>query len=465
MRTVTLLAAARGLSLGMWVMIVLMALSVGVVLRETSTDREAVTLWVFSPTHQSLYKPMLDRQGQEMPLPLDMRLMSIAAIERKMMSGFLGGLPTADLIECERAVVGRAFTGPLEAVGFLDLTDRLKAEGLLEQINAPSFGPVTSRGHIFGLPHDVHPVMLAYRSDIVEAAGIDLSKVETWDEFFAAMAPLMADKNGDGQPDRWALSFWYSQPDNIEVLLLQGGGELFDADDRPVLDSDRNVELLARMTSWCVGPQRVTADIEDFSAAGHQQRADGYAVAYLCPDWMCSIWKEQIPQIAGKVKVMPMPAFERGGRRTSVRGGTMLGIPRDSEHIEEAWAYAKMLYTSPGVARELYERTDIITPVRSLWDDPVYDQPDPFFSGQRKGRMYIELAPDVPLRTSSPYNRQAVILVRDAATSLAEYARSTQTWDAKALEPEAKRLLSLAQAQITRVMRGNAFSAVGGSAR
>lgn len=464
MRTVTLFTAARGLSLGLWVMIGLMLVSVGVLFKVQRDTDSAVVFWLFSPEHRQLYIPLLEQAGGEgkggMDRPLDMQLMSIAAIERRMMSGFFGGLPTADLIEVERAVVGRAFTGPLESVGFLDLTDRLRDEGLLDEINPPSFGPVTSRGRIFGLPHDVHPVLLAYRSDIVEAAGIDLTKVETWREFFAAIAPLMNDRDGNGEPDRWALSFWPTQLDNIEVLLLQGGGTLFDEHDRPVIDSPRNAELLAEMVSWCVGPDRVAVDIEDFSATGHQQRVDGYAIGYLCPDWMCGIWKMHVPRLAGTVKVMPLPAFEPGGRRTSVRGGTMLGIPKDSHDVEKAWEYAKMLYTSPQVARQMYELTDIISPVSSLWDDPVYHQPDPYFSGQPKGEIYIQQAPHVPIRTSSPYNRQAVFLLRDAAVELMTYARRTGTYEPEALHPEAARLLAGVQARIIRVMERNAFSSI-----
>lgn len=459
MRIVTLLAAARGLSLGLWVMIVLMAVSVGALFKARGDSGDAVVFWLFSPEHKQLYVPLLEQAG-DLDRPLDMQLMSIAAIERRMMSGFFGGLPTADLIEVERAVVGRAFTGPLESVGFLDLTDRLREEGLLDEINPPSFGPVTSRGRIFGLPHDVHPVLLAYRSDLVEAAGIDMSTVETWDDYFAAVAPLMKDNNGDGEPDRWALSFWPTQLDNIEVLMLQGDGTLFDDRDRPVIDTPRNAELLAEIVSWCVGPDRVAVDVDDFSATGHQQRVDGYAVAYLAPDWMCGIWKMHVPRLAGTVKLMPMPAFEPGGRRTSVRGGTVLGIPKDSPDVDAAWEYAKMLYTSPEVARQMYELTDIISPVSSLWDDPVYHQPDPFFSGQRKGALFIEQAPHVPSRSSSPYNRQAVFLLRDAAVELADFARQTGTHNAGALRDRAAVLLADVQARIIRVMERNAFSGV-----
>jgi arabinosaccharide transport system substrate-binding protein len=457
MRPATLVTAARGIPLGLWVMAVLCLGSSWVLLRGGADREDALSMWVFSPTHQSLYEAYLAEHPEDR---VDLRLMSIPAIERRMMSGFFSGLPTADLIEAERAVVGRAFTGPIEAVGFLDLTDRLAADGLLEQINPPSFSPWTSRGRVFGLPHDVHPVMLAYRADLTDAAGIDLSGVETWEELFTALRPMMSDADGNGEPDRWALAFWYTHIDNLEVLLLQGGGRLFDEQGRPTIDDARNAEILAEIVSWCGGASRVAADVEDFSAAGHQQRIEGYAIAYLCPDWMCSIWKEQVPQIGGKMRLMPLPAFERGGRRTSVRGGTMLGVPRDGPNAEAAYEQAKRLYTDPEIARKLYAQADIIPPFRSLWSDPIFDEPDPFFMGQRKGRMFIELAPEVPVRSSSPYNRQALLLLRDAAVTVAERARAGRLDGAEALRPVAEEALADAQRAIVRAMARNAFAGV-----
>lgn len=455
----SILLTVRSLSAGVWVIGALLILS-GVLLlaNPDRVDRGDLQMWVFSPEHQKMYKPMIEEANTAHPeRSVDLTLMSIAAIKSRMMSGFFGGLPTADLIEVERATVGQAFLGPVEAIGFRDLTDRLEAEGLLDGFNPPSLSPWSVDGRVFGLPHDVHPVMLAYRADLTEAAGIDLTQATTWDKFFELLEPMM-DDDGDGRVDRYPLSFWYTQEDNVEVLLLQGGGQLFDSRGVPTINNPKNAELIAEMVSWTVGPDRRTIDIEEFSAAGHQARIDGDAIAYLTPDWMCSIWRMHVPKIGGKMKLMPLPAFEPGGRRTSVRGGTMLGFPKASEHFEEAWETAKLLYTSPEIARELYTEVDIITPVRALWDDPVYDEPDPFFMGQPKGRMYIELATQIPLRTSSPYNQNARFAVRDAAMNLVAYAQSNGVYDAEGLETEATRLLQRAHENVVRQMSRNAFA-------
>lgn len=457
--TISLLSL-RSLSAGIWVIVVLFVISGLLVMSSQGRKTNALEMWVFSPEHQAMYLPMIESQQGIEDDDLHLSLLSIAAIKSRMMSGFFGGLPTADLIEVERSTVGQAFMGPIEAIGFRDLTEQLEQEGLLELFNPPSLSPWSVQGRVFGLPHDVHPVMLAYRADLVEAAGIDLEQVETWEDFFRLLAPMTTDSDGDGQPDRYSMSFWYTQQDNIELLLLQGGGQLFNPQGIPTVDSNRNAELLSTIVSWCVDPDQPVIDIDEFSAAGHQARIDGKAIAYLCPDWMCSIWKMHVPLIGGKMKLIPLPAFEPGGRRTSVRGGTMLGFPRTSEHFDQAWEAAKMLYTSPEIARELYRVVDIITPVRSLWDDPVYDEPDPFFMNQAKGQMYIDLAPTIPVRSSSPYNHSAVLEIRDAAVNLASWAQSNSLHEPEDLAEHAKALLQRAQENIVRQMARNAFTGV-----
>ncbi|MEQ9207207.1 MAG: extracellular solute-binding protein [Phycisphaerales bacterium] len=457
------LLSLKHLSLGVWIIASMLVVSGIVLLGSIQRTSENLQMWVFSPEHRAMYAPMIEEIRESSSgdhKAIDLSLLSIPAIKNRMMSGFFSGLPTADLIEVERATVGQVFMGPPEAIGFHDLTDQLKAEGLYDQINAPSLSPWSVDGRTYGFPHDVHPVMLAYRADITEAAGIDLTQATTWDMFFELLEPLMDDNDGDGRPDHYPLSMWVTQQDNIELLMLQGGGQLFDSEGKPTLATDRNTELLARIISWCAGSTPFATDIDEFSAAGHQSRVDGDAIAYLCPDWMCSIWKMHVPGIAGKMKVMPLPAFEEGGRRTSVRGGTMLGIPKSTQEFDQAWETAVQLYTSPEIARELYRMVDIISPIRSLWNDPVYAEPDPFFMNQQKGLMFIDLAPEIPERSSSPYNYNAVLEIRDSATTLLRWTESQEQWDQQQLQIQTRSELERAQLAIQRQMSRNAFTGV-----
>ncbi len=423
--------------------------------------KEGMAFWIFAKSHQRMYAPMTAVWNKAQPPEnrVHLLLLSGGALQRRLLSGFLAGTPLPSLVEVYALIVAQAFKGPLEDVGFVDLTDRLHTEGIYEQINTPSFGPWTSRGRIFGLPHDVHPVLLAYRADIVEAAGIDVSDIETWDDFVRLLGPLVRDNNGDGVVDRYLLNIWETNPELIEILMLQAGGAFFDAQERLVIHSETNARVLATLVSWTTGPKRIAVNAPEFDAAGNKMRLDGLVVCSFMPDWLTGAWRQDLPQLAGKVKLMPLPAWKKGGRRTTVMGGTMLGIPRRAANFAKAWRYAKHVYLSPELARELFRTTGIISPIKRNWTDPVYDEPSPYFSRQRTGRMYIAAAPDVPARTSSPFNALARFKMGDGALALKAYAKQTGKYTVESLLPEARRQLARAEALVRQQIRRNVFLA------
>jgi arabinosaccharide transport system substrate-binding protein len=421
--------------------------------------KDGLVFWIFARTHQRLYEPMTaDWNSARRPAErVHMLLLSGQALQRRLLSGFLAGTPVPDLVEAYAQIVSQAFKGPLEEVGFVDLTDIVRAEGIDQQINAPSFVPWTSRGRIFGLPHDVHPVLLAYRADLTEAAGIDVAAIETWDDFVRLLRPLVRDVDGDGYPERYLLNIWETNPELIESLMLQAGGALFDAQEQLVLHSESNARVLATVVSWTTGPNRIAVNAPEFDAAGNKMRLDGTVLFSFMPDWLTGAWRQDLPQLAGKVKLMPLPAWEHGGRRTTVMGGTMLGIPRRVQDFASAWRYAKHLYLSPELARALFHTTGIISPVKRHWTDPIYDAPSAYFCGQRYGQFYIAAAPHVPPRPSSPYNALAQSKITDSALALKAYARRSGRYTVAELLPEARRLLAQAAAQVRRQMQHNVF--------
>jgi arabinosaccharide transport system substrate-binding protein len=417
--------------------------------------------WTFAKSHRLMYDPMTAHWNKEQQQEdqVHILLLSGDALQRRLLSGFLADTPLPDVVEAYAQIVSQAFKGPLEDIGFVDLTDILHQEGIYERINEPSFGPWRSRGRIFGLPHDVHPVLLAYRADIVEAAGINVADIETWDDFVRMLQPLVRDIDGDGYVDHYLLNIWETNPELIEILMLQAGGSFFDAHERLVMNSESNARVMATVVSWTTGPRRIAVNAPEFDAVGNKMRLDGYVLFSFMPDWLTGAWRHDLPQLAGKVKLMPLPAWEKGGRRTTVMGGTMLGIPKRAKDFARAWQYAKYLYLSPELAQALFRTTGIVSPIRSNWTDPVYDKPSPYFSGQHYGQLYIAAAPAVPPRTSSPYNTLARFKMGDGALALKTYAETYGKYTVAELLPEARRQLAKAEAQVREHMQRNLFLA------
>jgi arabinosaccharide transport system substrate-binding protein len=326
----------------------------------------------------------------------------------------------------------------------------------MDEINEPSFGPWTSRGRIFNLPHDVHPVLLAYRADIVEEAGIDISQIETWEDYFLTMKPLMADNDGDGRPDRYLLNIWDTKGFMLP-LIQQAGGQLFDEQGNATFDSPINIKTMATIITWVAGPNRIGMEMNSSTASDYQIMLSGAIVGFFMPDWLIGNLQQKVPQLAGKLKVMPLPAWEPGGRRTTVMGGSGLGFPKASPNFEIAWELGKSLYLSEELAINLFKTASIITPVKRFWNNPIYDRPDPYFSEQAIGRMLIEQAPHVPKRTSSPYNDLASKYLINAAGNIKQYAIRNNKFTVEELLPETTRQMKEAQKHVETQMYRNVF--------
>jgi arabinosaccharide transport system substrate-binding protein len=445
------------LSPGSWSILVLAICSSIAISLWPIHPRQGEIFWTFSLDHAVTYDTAIRHWNNAQPnsqTRVNAYVIGTGALGRRLQSGFLSGTPVPDLVEVESSMVSNFFSGPLDAVGFTDLTDRIHEEGLDQQINPASFSPWTNRGRIFGLPHDVHPVLLAYRADVVEAAGIDVTKIQTWDDFTRIMEPLV---RRDSQSPRYLLNVWDTNQEAIEILLLQAGGTLFDQKLRPTLDSDINARVLSTIVSWIAGPKRICMNAPDFDAEGNYLFLHGNVLCSLMPDWLSGVWMKDLPGLGGKVKLMPLPAWERGGLRTSVYGGTMLGIPKRTHDFEQSWKFAKHLYLDPAVARALFRDAGIISPVRAFWSDPAYDQPNPYFSNQPTGRLYIQMAPQIPLRTSSPYKPQAVIELNDALIELEHFAQQSKCYDVPSLLAQAHGELAKGQKDLERQIRANAF--------
>ncbi|MFA5257810.1 MAG: ABC transporter substrate-binding protein [Opitutales bacterium] len=432
------------------------------VLMRGSRERTNLVFWSFEKDHLRAYVQQGKEWNLEHPdMQVTLSYISEQALTDRMLGSFFAGTPSADMIEMNQGPNVNAWRGPDDATGFRDLTALLRRDGILNLINPPSLSPWTRRGHIYGLPHDVHPVLLCYRADILEAAGIDMSELTTWDKFFEKLAPLCVDMDGDGYRDRYALEMPETIYHMIVIMAEQAGGVLIDDDDNPHMNSPVVADVLAKLAHWASRPNKLTADIALFTASAAQPLLKGQVLAWLVPDWRVANMYETAPGLRGKVKLMPLPAWEEGGLRTSVLGGTMLGLPKvtrgGADTAEITWQFAKYLYFSKETATRMFEESGIITPIRSYWNLPVFDEPSAFFSGQAFGRMYINQAPNVPTRSASPYLPQAGEELLSAFSRLVAYSEAHDPNDLDDLRARAVSLLDDADRNVRRLVARSSF--------
>ena len=381
-----------------------------------------LTLWVFSKEHRENYLNVLPTFLARHPgVSVDIQLVANNTLAARLQAAMVANVDVPDMCEIEITTAGTFFRGPLEEVGFLDLTDRVHRTGLWEQLVQARFAPYTKKGRIFGLPHDVHPVAIAYNRVAFEKLGIDPDKIETWDDFIEAGRRATTTT---GAKPRYMIELSDSSRDHMEPLLFQRGGGYFDPNGNCILDNEKAVETMAWYVPLVAGPKRIGNNLgggQVLTQAVEQE----YLLSLITPDWRSRSFENDIAHMSGKMGIMPLPAVTRGGSRTSTWGGTMMGITKRCEHPELAWELALHLYYSRERLAERYEKSNILPPKRDLWSDPAIQAPKAYWSDQRLGRTYSQLASQVPAQYASPFLELAKNKLSEAVVACVQRYRTS----------------------------------------
>ena len=366
-------------------------------LHPIAPKKATLTCWVFANTHYDAYKEAIPYFERAHPgVTVDLQLVSGTAVTSRLQAAFWADLDVPDLAETEISWAGMFFRGPLEDIGFVDLTDRVHRSGLWDRMVRARFAPYTSRGRIFGLPHDVHPVMLGYRRDVFEKEGVDVSKIRTWDDFIRAGRKLTIPNK------RYMIELSESESSNLEMFLFQRGGGYFSPTGEVTFDNEIGVRTMLWYVPLVAGPNKIANSLgggQIFVKAVE----DGYLLCLICPDWRTKFIENQVPRMKGKMALMPLPAVTPGGSRTSTWGGTMIGITRRCPNKDLAWELAVFLYTDHSRLAGRFRATNIIPSIRDGWNDPAFHEKRPYWSNERIGDEFARLAPHVPYQYTSPF--------------------------------------------------------------
>ena len=401
---------------GPMVMLILFIITSIFIFSATDEKEESIEFWIFANTHYEEYQARVPIFEALHP-GVNVKLINYGgSMHDKLLTALLSDFGAPDIVEVEITSIGRFLKGAIDEIGFVDLKPRLEGEGWMEKLVVSRFTPWSYGGKIYGLPHDLHPVVLLYRDDLFKAAGVDMTEIETWDDFIIAGKKATRDLDGDGENDQYAIVLDRRTESDYFNLLLQRGAGFFDVKGNVVIDSDIAIGTLTFFTSLFNEHKIATpvygtwhGDPSNFAAM-----QDGRILSILAPDWYVGILKSQVPQMAGKWKAVAMPSWEPGGRRTTTRGGTMIGITKQCPNPDLAWEFLKFAYFDKSGLINRYETTRIIPPLKAAWDNPIYSEPDAYLGGQPLGNLFIDLAPDLPPRYQNPYWSEAADLLNDA---------------------------------------------------
>jgi multiple sugar transport system substrate-binding protein len=226
----------------------------------------------------------------------------------------------------------------------MDLTDRIDG-GFRSQLVPQAWDQVTFDGRVYGVPIDIEPMVMFYRRDLFEQHGIAVPR--TWPEFEQAARDLKA-----ANPDVRLTSFFTNSGPHLAGVAQQAGGQWFSTAGGHWSLEFTDPGTLRVAEFW----QRLVDEdlVRPVPINSQQWQAginSGTIATYLDGAWAAAALMRSNPDGAGKWAAAPLPQWDPARPAVGVKGGSVFGITKDSEHPDEAMVFLRWMVTDPEAFR------------------------------------------------------------------------------------------------------------------
>jgi ABC-type glycerol-3-phosphate transport system substrate-binding protein len=396
-----------------------------------------IVVWAWATATDGLYESgVMDTFAETYPdIEIELVNYGTADVYTNLALALTAGEGACDLCLVESSHVSEY----VHLGGLTDLTDRIGDD--VNNILPFRWQDVEYDGGLYAVPWDAGPVVLYYRRDIFEQAGLPTEPeavgelIPTWDAYFDT-CQIIKEKTGH-------YCFQHSKANNnarmFEKVLWSMGGGYYDADSGDVtVASDDNIAVLEMFGRFWEAD--LVSDSEEWQDPWYADFADPeLAVAsYVGASWMDGNLRRWIaPDTAGLWGVARMPAFYPDGAQAANDGGSVFVIPEQSENKDAAWTLAAWISLNADITNQIFEHTGLFPSYLPAFDSPIFDTPDDFFAGQPVRRVYADALQEIPAATV--YGPNYALMNEYVSVAIQHYATGEMS-AADALEEAAQEI-------------------------
>lgn len=352
-------------------------------------------------------------------------------LESRFLLSLSAGVGAPDISQLQTREAPRyAITGKL--------TDLSAVAKKYEHDFVPSFWEnCLYQGRIYAIPWDIGPCGVFYKRSLFAKYGIDVDAIETWDDYIATGKQLLGKSNG--RTKMLCLSTG-SLSDFFEMILQQSGGQIFDEQGRIAIYSPETVETIAVLKKLL--DSGIGANIGMWGFEFLASLKSDTVATYPLAAWFGGTIRDYAPSTSGDWGVFRLPAFHPGSLRNSNLGGSVLVIPDQCRQKEAAWAYIEYALCTPSPQIEQYRNFDLYPALLSTHQDPFFDEPVPFFGGQKVRRLFSVDIDKIPAMNRTADWMEAVRYIGQALSKWANGEREAPEVVLASLEERLSRRLN-----------------------
>ncbi len=376
---------------------------------EGSKETVELTFWTFVDRHAEFLQERAEEfneQSDKYNIEIDASVAEFAPHHDRLLIALQSGTGAPDLVDIEISKFGTFTRGEVQLHELTDVIDPHR-ENLVEE----RLAPYMVDGVAYGIDYHLGSFVMYYNNEIMEAAGVDVDSIETWDDYIEAGKQVVENT------DAWMTTIETQDRWSLYGPMLQNGGGIYDAEGNFIFDSPENVEAVELIASMVHEHEIATTP----PGGGHHDPAyfeafnNGEFASVWMPQWYMTRFKDHMPDTEGKMLVRPLPAFEPGGAVSTMGGGTGTAITAqiDEDKLEAAkefLAFAKLTYEA-----NIHIWTDLgFDPLRSdVYDDEALGEPDPWFSNEPVMANLKEMFDALTPEYTGPRYPEAVQTIND----------------------------------------------------
>ncbi|ENM3865170.1 TPA: extracellular solute-binding protein [Vibrio cholerae] len=392
-------------------------------LATTATAADSQIRFDGFPDFDSSLKVLLPDFEKETGIKVDYLMNNHGDHHTKLTTNLATGSGAGDVI-----VVDVEKIGPFVASGGLvNLSEKYGADKYADRFAPYAWAQGKgSDGSVYGMPVDLGPGVMYYRTDIFKNAGIDVNEaIKDWDSYIKAGEKLKA-KN---------IQLIASASDVAQAIIFttvpEGEGLYFDKEGNPVVTSARFVHAFE--VAKKIRDKGLDGKILAWSNEWYEGFRNGTFATQLSGAWLLGHLNNWIaPGTAGKWGVSHLPDGIYGSW-----GGSFLSIPTQSTKQDEAWKLIEYMTARRDVQLKHFETIAAFPANVTTYDDALFEQEMPFLGGQKARLLFAEVAKNIkPVAPAKGDHVARSIILENALMEVLDEGKDIKT----ALE-EAERLI------------------------
>ncbi|MEV6118662.1 ABC transporter substrate-binding protein [Streptomyces sp. NPDC052109] len=194
---------------------------------------------------------------------------------------------------------------------------------------------------VFALPQDTGPMALYVRTDLFKKYGVAIPK--TWDQYAQDARKLhQADPH---------LTITFFDPNNAEWfngLLWQNNAQMYgySGDKWHVTVESAQSKQVAEYWQKLISEKLVRTDLANGSTQMYAAYEKDQVASYVGAAWGYSMFRDNLPEQAGKWSVVPMPTWGTNGT-SGDWGGSTVAFMKGGKHLYESVKFNTWLNTDP----------------------------------------------------------------------------------------------------------------------